>query len=190
MLIVQLRLTSHLLGELRPDHNGIRRFKKDKQGRMFVNQRTWQDQFQLAARNLQMDVDIRRTVIPPESLLCASVHLYRRVYSQVNIELFESFRKGTILTFDMMVRDDLPRSPKDEDMRSILRFTGERLGLSQFGSKFGFGRFALLSVTPVSSQTPLISPECMQRPTTPSGSNSNPSAASSPSDFCQAVSLG
>jgi hypothetical protein len=187
MWILQLRLTSHLLGELRPDHNGIRRFKKDKQGRMFVNQRTWQDQLQLAARNLQMDVDIRRTVIPPESIICASVHLFRRVYSQVNIELFESFRKGTILTFDVMVRDDLPKHPREEQVRSIFEFTGEKLGLSQFGSKFGFGRFVLVGINPAINKTLTISPDCVQRPPPPAASNSGTTAASGPLDFCQAA---
>lgn len=189
MLIVQLRLTSHLLGELRPDHNGIRRFKKDKQGRMFVNQRTWQDQFQLAARNLQMDVDVRRTVIPPDSIICASVHLYRRIYSQVNIELFESFRKGTVLTFDLMVRDDLPRSPREEQMKSILGFTGDRLGLSQFGSKFGFGRFTLLNLNPMIDQTPIISPSCEQTKSPPAASGSDQVVASAPYGPCVAASL-
>jgi hypothetical protein len=143
MLIVQLRLTSHFLGELRPDHGGIRRFKKDKSGRVFVNQKFWQDQLSLAARNLNFDVDVRGTVNPPPSILSPSVHFYRRVYSQVNVELFESFLKNTIITFDLMIREDLPKCPSLDQLWALWSFTGEHLGLSQFGSKFGFGRFRL-----------------------------------------------
>ncbi len=143
MLIVQLRLTSHLLGELRPDRGGIRRFKKDRLGRVFVNQKFWQEQLGLAARNLQVDVDVRGTVTPPPSILPASIHLYRRIYSQVHVELFESFRTGTVLTFDLLVREDLPKCPSLEQLWAIYGFAGEHLGLSQFGSKFGFGRFCV-----------------------------------------------
>jgi len=153
--IVQVRLMSHWLGELKPDHKGVRRFKTTN-ARVNVNSQFWQDQLSLAARNLQLDLDVRRTVIPPNGILPASVHLYRRVYSQVNVEYFESFRKGTILTFDLLIRDDLPRHPEGSQLKLLLSFTGQYLGLSQFGSKFGFGRFGLVSVTQPSEPASIL----------------------------------
>ena len=150
--IVQVRLTSHWLGESKPDHRGMRRFKTGRNNLVEVNQKFWQDQFARAARNLQLDLDIRRTLMPPPGILPASIHLYRRVYSQVCVEFFESFRKGTILNFELMIREDLPKHPQGGQLKAILGFTGQHLGLSQFGSKFGFGRFDLLNVSHVGWQ--------------------------------------
>lgn len=179
MLILQLRLTSHFLGELRPDHGGIRRFKKDKQGRAHVNQKFWNDQLALAARNLRLDVDVRETVVAPAAIVPASIHLYRRIYSQVNMELFESFRKGTILTFEMLVREDLPKCPSLDQLHDIFSFTGEYLGLSQFGSKFGFGRFFVESLN-VADMEALLSRQL--KPASPACEQTRPSPGDSGGD--------
>lgn len=149
-LTVQIRLTSAFLGELPPDQNKIRRFRRTVNQLVEVNQNQWRSTFAIAAKDLGLNVDIRRTVLPPEGLIAASVHLYRRVYSKVYVDLFESFRARTILTFDLRILDDLPRHPTRMEMAGILRYTGQYLGLSPFGSvKFGFGRFELLTFEPV-----------------------------------------
>lgn len=168
MLITQIRLTNYFLGELRPDNRQVRRFKKDRQGRIAINQKSWLEQFDLAARNLQMDVNCFRTIVPPVAILPASVHLYRRCYSKVHVELFEAFRTGTVITFELMLRDDLPKCPNLIQLQSILSFTGERLGLSQFGNKFGFGRFSLHALSRANPEAlvppPVLLPSIAEAP--------------------------
>jgi hypothetical protein len=146
MYIVQVRLMSEWLGELKPDHKGVRRFKTTRDRRVDVNARVWQDQFSLAARNLQLDLDIRRTFIPPSGIVPASIHKHLRRYSKVYEEIFESFRKGTIITFDLMIRDDLPKHPEGMQLKTMFSFVGRNLGLSQFGNGFGYGRFELVNI--------------------------------------------
>ena len=148
MLIVQIRLTSHWLGELPPDSRGIRKFKRDRQNRMAVNSEFWRDRFSLAARELGLHVDIRNAIVPPTGVLLPSVHLHRRTYSQNKVDLFESFRTGTVLTFDLRLDESRQHCPTMEQLGDILKMTGEWLGLSPWGSdKYGYGRFLLLRIT-------------------------------------------
>ena len=144
LLTVKIRLTRPYLGELKPDNRGVRRFKRFNNG-VHVNTAFWQSQLQLAARNIHADVDAK-TIQPPREIFPASIHLYRRIFSQVRMELFESFRKGTVLTMDFIVREDLPKCPNPDQFKTMLSFVGEYLGLSQFGSAFGFGLFIVENV--------------------------------------------
>jgi len=110
-----------------------------------VNADYWREQLRIAAMQLHYPINAD-TLFPPPGMRPASVHLFRRIYSKRRVELFESFRAGTVLTFDFMVREDLPKCPDVAQFKNMFQFVGEYLGLSQFGSKFGFGRFELLSV--------------------------------------------
>lgn len=146
IVIVQVRLTSHFLGELKPDNRGVRRFKMDGKGRVAVNQNQWLEDLLFAARTMKLDLKIHSTVTPPEGLLPASIHLHRRTYSGAHVEFFESFRKGTILTFDMLMHEDRPKCPTHNQLRSLMELVGEYRGISQWGNKFGFGRFELIDL--------------------------------------------
>lgn len=148
LVIAQVRLTSHFLGELKPDNRGVRRFKMNarKPNLVAVNQTGWLDDLVAAAHTMKMGVNVRKTVVPPDGILPASVHLLRRTFSGAHVEFFESFRKGAILTFDLMVHDEKPNCPSMDQLHQILEFTGEHFGISQWGKKFGFGRFSLLKL--------------------------------------------
>jgi hypothetical protein len=71
-------------------------------------------------------------------------------------ELFEAFREGTVLTVPFYVPSapdvDLPavdknkRPPDNPEMNLLFSFIGEVLGLSPWGSKFGYGRFNVLEI--------------------------------------------
>ena len=139
-----MRLVKPWLGSNPPDHSGIRRFKTSN-GLVFVHSEYWKEQFRIAAMQLHYPIDVN-TLYPPPGMEAASIHLFRRIYSKRHVELFESFRAGTVLTFDFMVREDKPRCPDVAQFKNMLQFIGEYLGLSQFGSKFGFGRFQLIDV--------------------------------------------
>lgn len=144
ILVVRIKLTSHLLGELRPDHKQVRRFRKEN-GNVAVNITQWQEIFREAAQHIGLTID-PKTIEPKSNYRPASIHLYRRVFSRVHTEWFESFRKGTVITFEMVLHEQRPKAPSPHELKAILAFVGEYTGISQFGSKFGFGRFQLLSV--------------------------------------------
>jgi len=134
-----------MLGELHQDVAGVRRFKK-LQGRIAVNTFRYREQFKAACNLLKLtNIDID-TILPEESFESPTIVLYRRIFSRIHVELFEAIQKGCELTMEWGIRDDLPRSPSLEQFSSILSATGKYLGLSQFGTKFGFGRFNVMSV--------------------------------------------
>ena len=150
LVTVKLKLRSPFLGELRPDNRGVRRIRMER-GLVKVNLAFWQEQFREAAGHLQYDVDVT-ALVPPEGFPAASLQLYKRVWSKVNMEWFESFRSGTVLTMDFLVKNDKQKAPNPAQMSAILKFTGDRLGLSQFGNKFGYGRFDLISLAPATNE--------------------------------------
>ena len=144
ILNVKLRLTSPMLAGLPPGRDGIRHF--DKQGNcILVNQAAWLEQFSQAAGRLGYVIDID-TIVPPDRILTASVHIYRKEFSRVKVELFESFRKGTILSLQIEVKD-APKAPSEHQMGHLLAYVGVHLGISPWGSRCGFGRFDVLEIS-------------------------------------------
>jgi hypothetical protein len=146
ILTVKIKLTTPYLGELKPDRGSVRRFKK--QGQMIaVNVAQWQEQFRLAARQIGVDFD-PKTIQPQAHFRPAAIHLFVRRFNRIQQENFESFRAGTVLTLEFLIREDLPKCPKPSELKTMLMIVGEYFGLSQFGNGFGFGRFKVLSVEP------------------------------------------
>lgn len=144
LLDLKIRLGKPFLGSMSPDNRGIRRFRMDGE-KVAVHTEFWREQFRIAAMQLHYPINVQ-TLHPPVGITPASIHLFRRIFSKRRVELFESFRAGTVLMFDFMVREDLPQCPDVVQFKNMLGFVGEYLGLSQFGSKFGFGRFQLIDV--------------------------------------------
>jgi hypothetical protein len=144
LLNIRIRLTKPWLGSLPPDHRGIRRFRMDGE-KTAVHAEYWKEQFHISALQLHYPINVN-TLYPPNGITSASIHLFRRIFSKRRSELFESFRAGTVLTFEFMVREDMPKCPDVAQFKNMFMFVGEYLGLSQFGSKFGFGRFEILDI--------------------------------------------
>lgn len=151
ILVVKIKLTQPLLGELKPDQKGLRRFKK-LNGRIHVNILEWQTKLADAAKQLGYTVDVS-AVIPQPHYLPASVHTYRRIWSRVHCEVFECFRKGTVLTLEFLIREEQKRCPTPHELKRMFEVCGEYLGLSQWGSKFGYGRFEVMLVAPKNFET-------------------------------------
>lgn len=140
--IVKIRLTSPILGENRKDPRGIRTFKKRSGGDIAIDRRHWSEQFDIAKGILGLKVN-NGNLILPDKYLSPSIHLYRRRFSGTQTELFESIRTGTVITFEMATREDQPGCPSLDHVEKMLVVIGEHLGLSQWGSKFNFGRFSV-----------------------------------------------
>lgn len=141
---VRIKLTSPILGELKADANGIRRFKKDA-GRIGVNRQAWSSAIKDASGMAGLYVD-PTTIIPPANYESPEIRLYRRTYNRMHVEMFEAIQKGTVLTLEFAVMDKI-KAPTIEQAQIILATIGAYIGISQFGSKFGFGLFEVLSVT-------------------------------------------
>jgi hypothetical protein len=131
---------------MKPDHEGKRRFKRN--GNMIhVNVTDWREKFTFAARQIGVDLN-PLSISPPEKYRPASVHLYNRVFNRVDRELFESFRKGTVLTLDFLIHEEMKKAPTPVELKTMFMIVGEYQGISQWGGKFGFGRFDVLGITP------------------------------------------
>ena len=143
-LNVRLRIVSPFLGDMPPGRDGVRHFRK-LGNCIQLDVALWLEQLTLAALRTGFAADIS-SIKPPERLLMASIHIYRREYSKVKVDQFESFRKGTILGLQMDV-EQRPKAPASDQVHHLMSYVGDHLGLSPWGSKFGFGRFTVLEVT-------------------------------------------
>lgn len=142
LLEVKIKLTSPFLGDVHSKEK-IRRLKKNGNGNIVINEAQWLDTFALGAKQLNIPFD-KATIMLEEDFEAPSIHLYRRVWLKTRSEMFESIRKGTEITFQMILRDDLENCPTIEQLVAIFELVGKFFGLSQWGSgKFGYGRFKL-----------------------------------------------
>lgn len=157
LLKVKVRLTRPLLGECRSNDN-ILRFKKNRAGKIDIDPTHWQWAFQQAADSLHLEVDVG-ALSPEMGIRAPSVVLFNRRYVERKnqreshgSQLHEAISAGTVLTFEIAILRN-PQStkmpPSEDHVKDILGFVGEFVGISQFGNKFGFGRFEVESIIPL-----------------------------------------
>lgn len=90
----------------------------------------------------------------PIYIKCPNVQLYERKFrdktGERQTELFESFPGGSRITVPVFVLGSLDadsasggglRPPTTEEVLAIFEEAGENIGISPWGSKFGYGRF-------------------------------------------------
>lgn len=101
------------------------------------------------------DVDYVRL---PTRIVMPKTHLYVRVLDRQNPDkrnTFESIQAGTVVSFPILILGQLEsqnkldlfksRPPTVEEVKQCFSIIGEDIGLSPWGSKFGYGRFILLT---------------------------------------------
>jgi hypothetical protein len=151
IILARIKLTKPWLGDQQPDRNRIRRFKRN--GHLIkVNDAMWRGQFRQAANDLHMVVSLDALRMPSD-LIPASIHLYTRTYSQVKLDYFESFRKGTVLNIEFQVNDTVRRAPTLEQFDQLLGGVGKWLGLSPWGNQYGYGTFDVQDIINYESTT-------------------------------------
>lgn len=154
---LKLKLTSSWLGSQRTREN-VRRFRRDKDGKIAVDLAQWSWTFSQAAQALHLDNIETDTIRPQANIDPPSLVLYRRNYShggKQQSEMFEAMRENTVITFNVLVtnvpitnRDKENKvSPDEDSLKKILEFTGSFLGLSPWGGNYGYGRFELEKLT-------------------------------------------
>ena len=153
---LKLRLTSPWLGQQRTNQH-VRRFRRDRNNRLAIDTAQWQWAFQEAADALHMKhVDIS-TICTESGFDVPSLQLFNRRYShkgKSHEEMFESIRENNVLAFDILVTKPLPAgggdvsmtSPDKDELTQIFAFIGKMIGLSPWGTRFGFGRFTVEQV--------------------------------------------
>jgi hypothetical protein len=151
---LKIKLTSVWLGNQRTREN-VRRFRRDRDGKIAVDLAQWNWTFQQAADALHMDDIDTDTIRPQVNIDPPSLVLYRRNYTHKNkqqCEMFEALRENCVLNIQVLVTtsDKQDKFPPDlARLSNIFRFTGMLLGLSPWGGQYGYGRFDVEDLTPL-----------------------------------------
>lgn len=137
----KIRYKTHCLGARKDPRSGIRRFLV-KDGKVVPLRKMWERPFLDAAQTLFMPEDL--SVSFGEGFRAPSLMLYKRRFSRVKIEEFEIINKGCVVTLPFKISS--PESLSEKDVGKLWKFVSEFYGLSDFGTKFGFGKFELLEL--------------------------------------------
>lgn len=101
-----------------------------------------------------VDIDYLRL---PAEVLAPAIRTYKRTWESRSEESFECFQSGTVITFPVFILGELEqrnfngiqinaRPPTKEEVKECFTIIGESIGLSPWGSKFGYGRFSVEEV--------------------------------------------
>lgn len=101
-----------------------------------------------------VDIDYIRL---PAEIQAPAIRTYKRLWESRNEESFECFQAGTVITFPVFILTELEqrnfngiqissRPPTKEEVKECFEIIGESIGLSPWGSKFGYGRFIVEEV--------------------------------------------
>lgn len=103
----------------------------------------------------------------PSQIKCPTIHLYQRNWKDTKNpgvqqhEMFEAFNVGAEITIPILIISNLeegseapiknafeeafkPKPPTENDIIECFELIGSNIGLSPWGSKFGYGRFIVL----------------------------------------------
>jgi len=158
LLQVKIKLTSPLLGD-KMNTGGVRRFTRTAQMRndeIPLDSALWVWAITQAAESLNLYItgDMFRI---PTKIQAPTLHLYNRRWTtktgKKKVDMFESVRTGSVLTIPILLFSEVPTSiTKDRvvaecDFIAALHLVGTLIGISPWGSKFGYGRFEVLEET-------------------------------------------
>ena len=143
-----------------------RKFRRDKRNRIAIDSVQWQWAFESAAKALDYAIDVE-TIRTESGIPAPSISLYNRKYhsrGKPMEEMFEAIREGTVLTFDILLMESgavggqVYRAPSQEELHHILDYVGMFIGLSPWGSRWGYGRFELVDLSRKSNKINVTTP--------------------------------
>jgi len=158
MINARIRLDTPLLGD-KHTGAGVRRFSRADRRleRLPLEAKLWAWALSQSAEALRIPYsdDMVRVA---SSIRCPTLAMHARSYRKaaggaLKKELFESVRAGTVLEVQFMVfSKPAPDAAVSgiisvENFRRVLETTGSMVGVSPWGSKFGYGRFTVLDVS-------------------------------------------
>lgn len=157
-LEVKIKLTAPALGNVKTQ--SIRKFNVNKTNgnwKIDHSKLRWAVNEAIEACKLSCtSVDFFRF---PESITCPAICKYTRAWrgrtGDTCTEPFESFQAGTVITIPVFILHHLEDEPEDNELTppsqsmliDIFSTIGDNLGISPWGSKFGYGRYKLLSIS-------------------------------------------
>lgn len=144
ILQLKIKVDSHLLGD-KKEEDGIKRFKR-------LNNRIDLDSFKFKEKIIEALSDLNficaeNTILFESNFISPTLHLYKRTYSKLKVEYYEIIRKGTVLTFNIIIKEGKDMCPNTDLLRQAIENVGKFYGISPWGSKFGYGRFSVISMT-------------------------------------------
>jgi len=152
ILQIQIKLTTPLLGD-KFTKEKIRRFEKaDEDNYLKINRDLWCKAIQ-EADSIKTSGKRIKDILPPDKILSPTLRIYRRMYNKRKIDVFESIQKQTVLTFQLAVKTKDEQSPDVETVKELFELIGKHIGLSDWGSKFGYGRFKVLYVKDITNES-------------------------------------
>jgi hypothetical protein len=159
---LKIKLTEKMLGDTR--HQTVRRFNRPPslKGDILLDIRYWNWAIKEACTALHLDgLDPDSVRIDP-ALRPPTLRLFVRSWWKENKrtgartrqkDQFEMIDVGTVLTFNLLVPSDPEpgtkargRAPTAEELGQIFAVIGDILGISPWGSRFGYGRFKVVSI--------------------------------------------
>lgn len=158
MLYSKIKLRTALLGD-KHTGKGIRRFSRsDKRlENLPLEPKLWAWALSQAAESLSIPFSDDMVRVAPD-IRCPTLVMHNRRYRKNGSgrqmeDLFESVRAGTVLTVPFIVFTEpapdarVPGVIASADFRKVLEATGKMIGVSPWGSKFGYGRFTVVSLS-------------------------------------------
>lgn len=157
-LEVRIKLSTPFLGA-QQSRERIRKFIRSSEKHIKLNAAQWIKAFHQAAAELRIsNLDFAAIRLPAE-LYAPTIIGYNRKFfdrnGQPKEEQFEAIQAGAELSFRIVIlaksesAKDHEHAPTFQELAQMLAFIGEWIGLSPFGGQFNYGRFSLLSVTPI-----------------------------------------
>ncbi len=136
----------------------IRKFRRDKKDRIAIDAIEWQWALASAAKALDCNINVE-TIRTESGFDAPKTCLFNRKYHHNGKpleEMFESIREGTVLTVHILVMESGEingqqyKAPTKEELRWIFDYVGMFIGLSPWGSRWGFGKFEVEDIEQVS----------------------------------------
>lgn len=139
---VRLRFTTPCLGNERREQRDL--MMRSKDGNVVFLQSWWRCSLAFAAKAMgRFTSEVEQIQADPE--IRGNAKIYRRWYSSSSFKEHEAFLVGD----EIEARLWLPNGISPDDLKRLLEIAGKYVGLSPYGYKQDFGRFAVVSVEQV-----------------------------------------
>lgn len=148
---LKLELLTEMLGNLQ-SAQGIKKFKRVKSGAIAFDFATWSWASSNAANQLGITFDEANLRPSPSWCHTPRVIIHKRNWEKNGVPMvdtFESFQPHNEISIKMFIAKPAQGSrgnaPTPAEVVQMAEIVGEYFGLSPWGSKFGCGRFKVLS---------------------------------------------
>lgn len=137
-----LRFITPCLGDER--HETTDKMRRDSDGKVIFLQAWWRSSLRFGAQGVgrcQKDIDD----VQADPLVDGQLKVYKRFYNGSSFKAHEAFLAGD----EIKVRFCLPNQISLEIFQEILIVAGKYVGISPYGFRQNFGRFAVIAVDAV-----------------------------------------